>query len=133
MSEKDNRLDEQAEFPDRDAVVAKAGNEEPLTLQELHAINEPPKRLSNDEADIGKRYDGTDYAPAAQPDLLAPAYVLVRQATLDAEGNDDTRSGAGATNTTEAEDEAAEAQQERREELAAKDEPTAKKAAAKKS
>lgn len=79
MSEKDKRLDENAEFPDRDAVVAKANNDEALTLRELEAINEPPPRDANDDAEIGKRYEGSDYAPAAQPDLNAPAYVLVRQ------------------------------------------------------
>lgn len=87
----DERRAEMAQPVDADEVRAKAGDREALTLEELVAVNEPPKRAHNDEADIGKRYEGSDYAPAAQPDLSAPAYVLATQARLLAEGKDDNR------------------------------------------
>jgi hypothetical protein len=95
VQEERKRYDEQraamAEPVDAADVQAKAANEEPLTLEELQAVNVPPARLDNDEADIGKRYEGSDYAPAAQPDLNAPAYVLAQQAKDAAEGNKDEK------------------------------------------
>lgn len=117
------------ERPTEEDVLAKVGDEEALTLEELEVINRPPARLHNDDADIGKRYEGSNYAPAAQPDLNAPAYVLERQAKLAAEGKDDTRVGIGeglVFNRTDEEKEEAAEKQERREDAAAK------KAAAKK-
>lgn len=114
MSEKDQaakvkeervRYDEQraemAQPVDADEVQAKAGNDEALTLEELHAVNLPGTRPHNDDADIGKRYEGSDYAPAAQPDLNAPAYVLAAQAKAAAEGKEDTRVNAPEVPVTE--------------------------------
>ena len=87
----DKRRAEMAEPVDAEEVQAKADNGEALTLEELVAVNLPGARPHNDEAEIGKRYEGSDYAPAAQPDLSAPAYVLARQAQLAAQGKEDTR------------------------------------------
>lgn len=87
----DERRAEMAQPIEPDAVVAKAGDGEALTLEELAAVNMPPNRPHNDEVEIGKRYEGSDYAPAAQPDLNAPAYVLATQARLTAQGKDDNR------------------------------------------
>lgn len=118
-SEKDSRLSAKDETPVREDVLAKVGNDEVLTLRELETINEAPARPHVDDLDIGKRYESSDYAPAAQPDLNAPAYVLVKQAKLAAEGKDDTRVGAGAVEQTTEDEQAGE-------------EVAAKKAAAKK-
>jgi hypothetical protein len=119
----DERRAEMAEAVDPKDVQKKAADDEALSLEELQAVNVPPERPHNDEAEIGKRYEGSDYAPAAQPDLSAPAYVLARQAKLAADGKDDTRVGATADDMTDEEKKDAE---DRREEVAAK------KAAAKK-
>lgn len=92
MSENKNRAHAD-EVPTPEDVQAKAAEGETLTLQELEQINMPPARPHNDDAEIGKRYEGSNYAPAAQPDLTAPAYVLAKQAQLAAEGGDDHRVG----------------------------------------
>lgn|SRR5690242_19548283 len=78
-------------------VQAKAADGEALSLEELNAVNLPGSRPHNDEAEIGKRYEGSDYAPNAQPDLHAPAYVLAKQARLAAAGAEDTRVHGSAT------------------------------------
>ena len=77
---------EKVEAPSEDEVLAKAADGEVLTLEELQVINRPPARVHNDEADIGVRYEGAQYAPAAQPDLNAPAYILALQAQREADG-----------------------------------------------
>jgi hypothetical protein len=92
MSENINRAYED-EAPSPEDVQAKAADGETLTLQELEQINVPPARPHNDDAEIGKRYEGSNYAPAAQPDLTAPAYVLARQAKALADGDEDVRVG----------------------------------------
>jgi hypothetical protein len=83
-----------AEAPKEKDVQAKLDKGEALTFAELEAINTPASRPHNDEAEIGFRTEPiSGYAPAAQPDLHAPAYVLEQQAKLAAEGHDDTRAG----------------------------------------
>ena len=80
--------------PKAEEVQKKAADGEALTLEELEAVNTPPARPDNDDADIGRRFEASNYAPDAQPDLNAPAYVLARQAAAAAKGEDDTRQGA---------------------------------------
>ena len=92
MSENKNRAHGD-EVPTPEDVQAKAAEGEALTLQELEQINMPPGRPHNDDAEIGKRYEGSNYAPAAQPDLSAPAYVLANQAKAAADGDEDHRVG----------------------------------------
>lgn len=92
--EADKRALAAAELPKEEDVLAKLDKDEALTLQELEVINTPPARPHNDEAQIGFRVQPTSgFAPAAQPDLNAPAYVLAQQAKLAADGQKDTRAG----------------------------------------
>jgi hypothetical protein len=92
MSENPNRVYED-DVPTPEDVQAKAADGEALTLQELEQINMPPARPHNDDAEIGKRFEPSNYAPAAQPDLNAPAYVLAAQAKAVADGDEDVRVG----------------------------------------
>lgn len=93
-NEANKRAAAAAQPPKEKDVFAKLDKGDALTLAELETVNVPPARPHNDEAEIGFRTQPiSGYAPAAQPDLNAPAYVLAQQARLAAEGHNDTRAG----------------------------------------